>query len=82
MFIYNLYNNQDSKGGQKKMILSISEYFDDIEKSIINIKDIIVFFYDAVTMVFNLIPEPFGVILRISLLIVTVIIIRRLLKGS
>lgn len=63
------------------MILSILDYFENINKAINDIKDIILFFYDSVTMIFDLIPSPFGTILKMALLIILAIIIIRIVRG-
>ena len=63
------------------MILSILEYFDDIGKAVNDIKDMLIFFYDAVTMMFDLIPAPFGTILKISLIVILAIIVIRVVRG-
>lgn len=81
MFIYRIYNHANYKGGEKKMILSILNYFEDTKQAINDIKNIIIFFYDSVDMMFDLIPSPFNVILKLALIVILAIIIIRIVRG-
>lgn len=59
----------------------MKELWENLENAVGTIKDIVFGFYDMVTFIFGLIPEPFSQILGIALIVIVALVAAKIVRG-